>query len=427
MKAVITPSTIKGSIMAPSSKSHFQRACAAALIRKGETVLHFSTLSEDDNAALSIIQQLGAEVKQEEAKITIISNGIAPITNEINCGESGLSARMFTPLAALSDRPITITGKGSLLKRPFSFFDEVLPQLNVGCTSNNGHLPLQIKGPLKPHNITIDGSLSSQYLTGLLMAYSACNARDVTITVTNLTSKPYIDLTLQVLKDFGLPTPLTNNYESFTFTNAPINRLTNKPINLTIEADWSSASFLLVAAAIAGNIELRGLNVFSQQADKNILHALSSAGVTMSIQEDAIEVKASKLKAFHFNATDCPDLFPPLVALAAYCEGTSVIEGTTRLIHKESNRALSLQQEFSKLGVTIKLQDDLMIIEGAGEIKAATVSSHNDHRVAMACAVAALRSTGEVTIEGAESVDKSYPLFWHHLQQLGASVSLAHN
>jgi 3-phosphoshikimate 1-carboxyvinyltransferase len=185
--------------------------------------------------------------------------------------------------------------------------------------------------------------------------------------------------------------------------------------------------FLLVGSAIAGDVTVKGLDLSSTQADKAVLQALMQAGANISIREEEMEIKESKLKAFHFNATDCPDLFPPLVALASYCDGTTVIEGTNRLTHKESNRALSLQQEFGKMGVQIKLQDDLMLIEGNSQVKGGEVSSHNDHRIAMATAVAGLKADKELVIAGADAVDKSYPQFWDHIQSLGAKVSLTDN
>jgi 3-phosphoshikimate 1-carboxyvinyltransferase len=250
MQATIQPSKIKGTITAPTSKSAMQRACAAALVKRGKTILHNPGTSADDKAALDIIQQLGAAVSYIDNTIVIESNGIKPIADTINCGESGLSVRMFTSIAALSTLPITITGSGSLIRRPLSFFNEVLPQLDVEVNSNNGLLPLQIKGPLQPKNITVDGSLSSQFLTGLLLAYAAAGAADVTIKVDNLNSKPYIDLTLQVMSDFGLKTPINNNYEEFYFGNQSISQFANESINYTVEGDWSGGAFFLVGGAI---------------------------------------------------------------------------------------------------------------------------------------------------------------------------------
>lgn len=426
MKVIVKPSEVKGTVISPASKSAMQRACAAALLKGGTTILHNPGISNDDEAALTIIQQLGAVVETENDKLIIRCSGkVQPVSNSINCGESGLSVRMFTSIAALSNQAITITGEGSLLNRPLSFFNEVFPQLEVQCQSN-GSLPLQIKGPLQPKNIEVDGSLSSQFLTGLLFAYSAADAGDVTITVKHLNSKPYVGLTLKVMSDFGLKTPVNNNYEEFYFPKKSITQFDHSVFNYAVEGDWSGGAFLLVAGAIAGTITVKGLDVFSTQADKNILQALMQCGANLSVKEEQIEVKANKLKAFHFNATDCPDLFPPLVTLAAYCEGTSVMEGVHRLTYKESNRAETLQSEFNKMGIDINLQNDLMLIKG-GEVKGATVSSHHDHRIAMACAVAALKAHGKVIIEDAEAVNKSYPQFWEHLQQITDHGSITKN
>ena len=419
----IQPSQLSGTIYAAASKSSMQRACAAALLTIGETTLINPGKSNDDLAALEVIQKLGASVDWSvNGNLIIRSNGIHPINKEINCGESGLGIRMFTPLAALSNETIILNGKGSLLTRPMNFFDEILPQLGIKIISNNGKLPLQITGPINPVNIQVDGSLSSQFLTGLLMAYAAAGANNVTITVKNLKSKPYIDLTLQVMKHFGW-TVENSNYEQFYFKNQTPNP---KPqtINYTVEGDWSGAAFLLVAGAIAGPIIVKGLDTFSTQADKTILQALIDSGCRLSIEPEKIEIGPLPLKAFHFNANDCPDLFPPLVALAAYCNGTTVIEGVNRLEHKESNRALTLQQEFAKFGIEIIIQDDNMLVKGGGEVNGAVTHSHHDHRIAMACAVTGLKAKNSVIIEEAGAINKSYPNFFEHLTSLGALVNL---
>jgi 3-phosphoshikimate 1-carboxyvinyltransferase len=424
MIATIQPSNIQGILHANASKSCMQRACAAALLHHGESHILNPGNSFDDLAAIEMIKKLGAIViNNEDGSLTIQANGVTPIDHQLHCGESGLGIRMFTPIAALSNTSLQINGTGSLLKRPMHFFDEVLPQLSVQVNSTNGYLPITIQGPLKPNNITIDGSLSSQFLTGLLMAFGAADADAVTITVNDLKSKPYIDLTLQVMEAFGTIVR-NNNYTSFSFLKSDQSGK-KATVEYQVEGDWSGAAFLLVAGAIAGSITVKGLDVFSSQADKAILQALSDAGAGLSVQENQIEVRSLPLKAFHFNATDCPDLFPPLVALASFCEGTTVIEGVHRLTHKESNRGESLQKEFSKLGVEIKLQDNLMLISGLrnglmmGSIKQATVHSHHDHRIAMATAIAALNAEAAVTIEAAEAINKSYPAFYNHLQQLG--------
>ena len=418
MHKLIQPSKVSGTITAPASKSAMQRACAAALIKGGKTILQNPGVSADDKAALNIIQQLGASVVITGDHLTIESKGVRPVSATIDCGESGLSVRMFTSIAALSETAITVTGRGSLTKRPLAFFDEVLPRLGVKSESRGGLLPLNIQGPLRPVDIEIDGSLSSQFLTGLLFAYSAAGASDTSIKVKGLNSKPYVDLTLQVMADFGLRTPINRNYEEFYFERQSVTTFQNDTIHYTVEADWSGGAFLLVAGAVAGSVTVKGQDVFSTQADKAVLQALMQSEASLSVEQEEITVRANTLKAFHIDATDCPDLFPPLVALASYCQGTSVIEGVHRLTHKESNRALTLQEEFGKMGVDVSLQDDLMIIRNEGKVNGAAVHSHHDHRIAMACAVAGLRAEGDTTVEGAEAVNKSYPQFWDHLHQL---------
>ena len=408
-----------GTIQAPASKSSMQRACAAALLNQAETTILNPGHSNDDKAALGVIQALGATVVTDaDATLRITSRGVSPEATKVHCGESGLGIRMFAPIIALSDRPIAVTGEGSLVTRPMDFFDEIFPQLNIRVVSNKGKLPLEIRGPLQPKNISIDGSLSSQFLTGLLFAYAAAGAKDVSIRVNNLKSRPYIDLTLAVLKDFGWKVE-NRNYEEFYFPGAA-NVAENR--RYTVEGDWSGGAFLLVAGAIAGPITVKGLDTTSTQADKAVMQALKDSGAAVTEKNNSIEIGPSKLKAFHFDATDCPDLFPPLVALAAYCDGVTTIDGVSRLAHKESNRGLTLQDEFGKLGVAIELEGDRMRIQGGNELRGATVHSRHDHRIAMACAVAALRAEGVTHIEEAQAINKSYPDFYNHLLQLKGYV-----
>ncbi|HPB53052.1 MAG TPA: 3-phosphoshikimate 1-carboxyvinyltransferase [Saprospiraceae bacterium] len=424
MKSIIKPSRLAGTITAPTSKSSMQRACAAALLNKGCTIIRNPGLSNDDKAAVEIIQALGADVRISKGEMIVKSNGINPISKEIHCGESGLGIRMFTSIAALSEKEITITGSGSLMSRPMDFFDEILPQLGVKVESNGGKLPLKVRGPLVPGNITVDGNLSSQYTTGLLMAYAAAGAKGVSIHVRNPTSKPYIDLTLEVMRFFGMEVPENRHYEEFVFHGKPEKNTAPGQCQYTVESDWSGGAFLLVAGAIAGPITVCGLRQESTQADKAIMKALKSAGAGIKVHEDKIQIYPSELKGFLFDATDCPDLFPPLVALAAYCRGETIIRGAERLTHKESNRALSLQSEFGKMGVVIDLAGNNMTIHGSCEVQGAEVSSWHDHRIAMACAVAALKAKGGMTITDAEAVGKSYPGFFEDMRTLGADVEV---
>lgn len=420
MQVTISPGKIHGTVTANPSKSAMQRAVAAALLSKGTSIIRNPGLSNDCLAALDVAEKLGAVVKRAADHIEITGTGLqnAP-AGEINCGESGLGIRMFTPIAALSSQPIVINGHGSLTVRPMNFFEEVLPQLGVKITTQEGRLPLHIQGPLQARNITIDGSLSSQFLTGLLMAFGAV-AEDVTITVKDLKSKPYIALTLQLMEQFGVKVT-AERFEQFHFGR----KQPYQAGDYTVEGDWSGAAFLLVAAAVAGKAEIHHLNVQSAQSDKAILEALEKAGAHLLPGVFTMNVEQNKLHAFDFDATDCPDLFPPLVALAANCIGTTKILGVSRLAHKESDRGKTLQEEFGKLGILIELHGDEMLVHGGTGITGGTVRSHNDHRIAMACAVAALTASGPVVIEDAEAINKSYPEFYDHLQQIGGLVQKA--
>lgn len=416
MEVIISPGTIEGRVSANASKSAMQRAVAAALLAKGKSIIYNPGKSNDCVAALDVAKKLGAKVRYIQDTVEITGNGINPVSSEINCGESGLGIRMFTPIAALGAKALTITGTGSLNARPVRFFEEVLPKLQVTCSTNGGKPPIRIKGPLLPRDIVVDGSLSSQFLTGLLMAYGAA-AENSTITVENLKSKPYIELTLQLLRHFGVKVN-HDNFERFHFGA----RQHFRACDYTVEGDWSGAAFLLVAGAIGGQAEVDNLNIHSAQSDKAILQALERAGAKVMQGMFTILIEKAPLNAFEFDATDCPDLFPPLVSLAANCKGTTRIKGVSRLAHKESDRGKTLQEEFDKLGIRVELQGDEMRVYGGTGIHGAEVHSHHDHRIAMACATAALTADGPVKINGAEAVNKSYPEFWSHWQKLGGKV-----
>ncbi|MEO7801202.1 MAG: 3-phosphoshikimate 1-carboxyvinyltransferase [Ginsengibacter sp.] len=424
MIVTVHPSKISGAISAPPSKSSMQRACAAASLSARQTIINNAGTSNDDLAAIDVIKALGCVVEETGDNILTVSgpsdsNDSSEII-AINCGESGLGLRMFAPIAGLKNSDVNINGSGSLVKRPMNFFDEIFPKLGITIQSNNGKLPIHLKGPLQPADITIDGSLSSQFLTGLMMAYAKACDKPVSIKVNNLKSIPYINLTLSVLKDFGWIVKHTDHKEFFFIKQTPL-----EPITYTVEGDWSSASFLLVAGAIAGDISVTGLDVNSTQADRAIIDGLKAAGARLNFSGNFISISKSNLHGFEFNATDCPDLFPPLVSLAAYCNGTTVIKGNSRLAHKESNRSLTLQSEFKKMGVDISMDGDEMKIIGIGDVNGALVHSNHDHRIAMACAVAGLGAKGDTVIHEAEAINKSYPGFYSDLQLLKTDLQIS--
>ena len=400
-----------GSVTAPPSKSYAQRAIAAALLCQGETVLSNMVYCNDTRAALQVARDLGAEVVCTEDTCTI-RGGLRPSGRELNIGESGLATRLFTPVTALCREEIVLTGEGSILGRPISMMEAPLRELGAEVASNGGYLPIRVKGPVRGGQVSVDGSLSSQFITGLLMTLPLAE-RDTTMNVSDLKSKPYIDMTIGLLEAFGIEIK-HNDYRQFFIEGGQ--RYT--PIRYNIEGDWSGASCLLVAGATAGEATVRNLNPLSLQADTAIIDALAHAGAEITTTRDSVTVRRNELRAFEFDATHCPDLFPALAALAANCRGTSVLRGTRRLIHKESDRARTIADVFSRMGIETDLSTENVMRTTGGPIRSAAVDSHNDHRIAMAAATAALRCDEKIVIHRAEAVNKSYPEFWNDLQNL---------
>lgn len=399
---------ISGTIAAPASKSYAQRAIAAALLAQGRSTITNMILCNDTRAALSVAHTLGAEISNEGSTY-YITGGLDPRSTKLNIGESGLATRLFTPIAALCRDTITIAGEGSIMQRPIDMMEQPLEALGVRVTTNGGYLPITVTGPMSGGEVTVNGSGSSQFVTGLLMALPMAGT-DTVLRVEELKSRPYVDMTIALCEAFGI-TVEHNGYEQFYIPGAQ--RYTAASYN--IEGDWSGASCLLVAGATCGEITIKNLNPLSLQADTAIIEALTKAGAQITSTKDTVTVSRGELRAFEFDATDCPDLFPALAALAAGCNGTSVLTGTKRLTFKESNRAQSIAEVFTAMGIDVDTsQENTMRITG-GDIKNATVSSHNDHRIAMAAAVAALRSGSGVVIKEAEAVAKSYPEFWDDL------------
>ena len=422
MRVIVYPSIVKGLLNAPASKSMTQRAIAAATLSKGTSVIRRASDCDDALAAIGIATTLGAEVQRDRDTLTVTGNLSAADGAVVQCGESGLCMRMFAPIVALLPNPVVITGKGSLLNRPTNMIAEALSQLGVTCAANhhNDSLPITVQGPLKgAAGITINGYQTSQLLTGLLMALPLAEENSE-VTVKDLNSKSYVDMTIQLLKQFGVV--VRKDSDSYYRIRG---RQRYSPQTYVVEGDWSSAAFLLVAAALKGSVTIRNLFGNSRQPDSAILKILTLVGADIVVNAQDVQVSrvAAPLKSFQFDATGSPDLFPPLVVLAAYCRGVSVIYGIDRLKIKESNRAVALQEEFAKLGVKIELVDDAMRIYGGSLVKGGvTVSSHHDHRIAMALALAAIAAETPITIDDAECVSKSYPDFFSDLQRLKVNV-----
>ncbi len=414
MDKSVSAGSIKGQITPPSSKSYAQRAIALALLSRGRTTLRNLEFCKDTRSALKCIEALGAKVEYIDDSTITIEGGLKPISATLHVGESGLATRLFTPIASLNPEPITIEGEGTLLYRPMTMMIEPLRQLGVQVRDGGGFLPIEVQGPIHGGEICVDGSVSSQFITGLLLALPLAED-DTTLHVSSPVSTPYIDMTIDTARRFGVE--IMHNEDDYTqFFIEGGQQYT--ATDLSIEGDWSGAASILVAGAIAGEVTINNLSTLSKQADTAICHALERAGAGLIIEQDSITVSKRKLRAFEFDATNSPDLFPALAALAAAAEGESVIIGTERLRHKESDRAETIKCEYEKLGIEVDIsQKNIMRIRG-GEIRPATTFSHQDHRIAMSLAVSALRCEGEVVIEGAECVEKSYPTFFEDLESI---------
>ena len=410
MEKTIHPSQVSGEVRPPCSKSYAQRALAAALLADGETTLSNIELCDDTRYAMNVITGLGSSVRQTVPTEYVIRGGLAPITDTINTGESGLATRLFTPIAALCDRRMTITGTGTMLRRPIGMMIDPLRNLGVQVRSN-GYLPITVQGPLRGGETDVEAYVSSQFLTGLLMSLPLAEG-DTILHVEQPNSLPYLAVTVDLASKFRIRME-HNGFREFFIPGGQHYH----PAKLHIEGDWSSAAFMLVAGAIAGEVTAKRMNTLSLQADLAIIQALTKAGAVIITTPDEITVRKRELTGFDFDATQRPDLFPILAVLGANCEGTTHIRGVNRLVYKESNRAEAIVSEYTKLGMDVALEDDVMTVRG-GSLSGGTIDSCNDHRIAMAAAIAALAASGPVTITNAQAVTKSYPRFWDDLDSI---------
>jgi 3-phosphoshikimate 1-carboxyvinyltransferase len=412
-----------GRVRAPASKSSMQRAVACALLAGGRSLLRSPSRSADCLAALAVTRGLGAAVDDLGDAIAIhgaLGAGRAggdPVSGRaarrLSCGESGLCIRMFSPVAALFGGETELEAEGSLRARPVGMVAAPLIELGAACETSAGLPPVRVRGPLRGGRASVDGRASSQLLTGLLIALPMAEA-DSVLEVEGLASRGYVDLTLDTMRAFGCVAERDVDFGEFRVPG----RQAYRPAEFEVEGDWSGAAFLLVAGALAARDEplvVGGLDAGSSQPDRAILEALRLCGAEAEARPGEIRVRRRALEAFAFDATDCPDLFPPLVALAAACEGATSIRGAERLRGKESDRASALSEEFGRLGASVEVEGDIMTVRGTGRLRGGPVDSRGDHRIAMAAAVASLYSEAPVDIAGPECVAKSWPTFFEDL------------
>lgn len=416
MEKTISRGAIRGRLTPPCSKSYAQRALAASLLAGGRSTLRNIEFCDDTLSAVRCIETLGARVTRADDHTLVIDGGLDPAGSCLDVGESGLSSRLFTPIAALCRRPIRIEGRGTLLERPMSMMTGPLRELGVEVHDDGGFLPIDVRGPLRGGEIRIDGSVSSQFITGLLLALPLTD-RETVLHVTHAVSKPYLDMTIDAVSRFGVGIE-HRDFREFYIEGGQ----SYLPTDYAIEGDWSAAAMMLVAGATSGEVAIENIEMLSRQADTAVVDALLRAGCMIVDEPRRVTAVHRPLRGFEFDATDCPDLFPALAALAASAQGVTRLTGTSRLEHKECNRAEAIREEFGRLGIEVGLDEpDVMTIRG-GTIRGGHVHSHHDHRIAMALAVAALNSDSEVTIADAECVAKSYPRFFEDLESIKTTI-----
>ncbi len=412
MEITLLPGRVAGALTPPCSKSYAQRALAASLLAEETSVLHNVGFCDDTRSALRCIEMLGAETQRIDERTLSVRGGLRPRSGVLAVGESGLAARLFTPIAALWHETLRIEGEKSLLQRPMSMMTAPLRELGAQAADSDGLLPFEVQGPLRGGCARVDGSVSSQFITGLLLALPLAD-RDSTIFVDRAVSVPYLDMTVHTAERFGV-TICHNDFSEFYIPGGQRYRGTD----FAIEGDWSAAAMLLAAGAVAGEVAVRNVSMLSRQADTAVCEALVRAGAAIIDEPHSVTAAHRPLRGFEFDATECPDLFPALAVLAAAAEGVSVIRGVSRLRHKECDRAEAIREEFGRLGIEVDFGDDDTLRIRGGEVRPATVDSHGDHRIAMALAVMALRASGPVTVRDAGCVAKSYPAFFEDLQSI---------
>tara|TARA_Y100000766_G_scaffold45835_1_gene36010 strand:+ start:1481 stop:2722 length:1242 start_codon:yes stop_codon:yes gene_type:complete len=409
MNKIINPFKYNGSIKINSSKSIFQRALAISCFSKSEFTIVGDYNNEDTTTAIQICKKIGLDIKINKNELKVSGNiSKNPENIEINSRESGLSTRIFSVLLSSFFSQTKINLEGTAKNRKFDFSS--LERL--GIKINNSQESILIDGKIKSGIIKLNNQNTSQLLSALLITMPFLNG-DSEIICKNVVSKNYVDITLEMLKSLGINI-LNKSYERFIIKgNQKLKK--NK---IVVEGDWSSAAFHFVGAAISGKVDIYGLNINSSQGDKEIINVLRKCGSKIKINNSYISVLKDKLIPFVFDATDYPDLFPPLIVLASCCEGDSIINGVDRLINKESNRALSLKKEFSKLGVDINQENNSFRITGKDFLDANEVSSHLDHRIAMSLSIAAIKCKNPITINNSEVVNKSYSRFFEDLEKI---------
>lgn len=394
----ITPKFLQGEINVPPSKSISHRALIAAALAKGESRLTDVLDCEDTRATQEALIALGAEISCSDNVITVKGIEEAADKSDINCRESGSTLRFMIPVAAALGTESSFSGEANLPNRPITPFLEELPRHGTEFLSEK--MPYVIKGKLTGGDFPVTGDISSQFITGYMLALPLTGEKCRILLTSELQSRPYALLTADVMESFGVDVKIGEN-DFLIPENSSF-----KPCDYTVEADMSQAAFFLVADAIGGNVNPVNLRYDSVQGDRAIVDIVK-------------QFKENGGQAFEVNAEDIPDLVPVLTVLACFAKGMSRITGCGRLRIKECDRLAAISTELNSLGAKIEAGEDYLIIQGVDSLCGGDCETYSDHRIAMSLAVASQRCTQPVIIRGAECVSKSYPHFFEDFRKLG--------
>lgn len=408
---IVSPSKISGEINAPSSKSFAHRILIASFLSKNEVKIKNVGESVDALVTLNALKALNATARQADGEVSIKMGSLPTEEVVIDCNESGSSLRFLIPVVCALGVKATFIGSKRLLERPIG---ELVNSLNSNGAEIDGY---KVNGKLKPGKYYIDGSISSQYVSGLLLALSYLDGDSEIIISGRLVSKPYVDITIGVLKEFGVEVNETETGYKIK------GGYTKKVDTLTVEGDWSGSAFILCAGAIAGNVTVKGLNANSYQGDRKILEILKDFGAKVEINGDIISVSKNKLKGITVDMEDVPDLIQIVSVVASYASGKTVIKNVDRLKLKESDRILAIINSLKSVGVSASYLNNSLIIEG----KSATgglIDGGNDHRTVMSSAVLGIMASDEIEITYGEAIKKSYPNFISDYKKIGGKVDV---
>ncbi len=417
-KLKLTPNSISGTVAPPPSKSISHRAIICAGLADGISKIDNLIYSEDIIATMSGLEALGAKASLYNDQLAL--QGVSDHKCEeaiIDCNESGSTIRFMIPLASILSKKTTVIGSQRLSERPLTSYYNIFDQQHLSYSTNNNHLPLVIKDQIKPDTFSIEGNISSQFISGLLFALPLLPSDSKILITTPLESIGYVDLTIDMLKQFGI---LIKNKDYTQFEISGNQAYQSQDI--TIESDFSQAAFWIVAGLIGKEMQLKNMDRKSLQGDQAIVQTVINMGGKIVWENDLLTVFPSKTFGTIIDVSQIPDLVPILAVLASVSKGTTKLINGARLRIKESDRLTSTATELAKLGANIHEENDGLVIEGKEMLEGGEVDSWNDHRIAMAMAIASIRCKSPVIINGFESVKKSYPHFWEDFKQLGGNI-----